>query len=347
MINTNALDNVIAVVIVILALSLVVQAIQAAVKKMFKIKSLEIEQSLVHLIYYVLGKDSLSILSSKLNRSPVLQRLFRQPHPSERDAEVEAIYQGIVSNLKQLGRIAPSGTLMLDSIAAEDLKKCFAQVIDDLPTKAASISKERIAQMRSGTSGILAGVDSWYGTVMQSFEERYTRRMKTWSLIISAIVVIVLNANFFNVYRNIAVSEAVRNSIMQTQGEVSKRLASQATEAEVVESQTIKQWYDESKQAIMGNAQFYTGLGFTNIKPRQVWDWLSNSGGWENIAFWPWFKHGVYVLTGLAVMTLLLSVGAPFWQDTLESLFGIKNLLRKKSDTQNTEQRSGEGQTRT
>jgi hypothetical protein len=41
---------------------------------------------------------------------------------------------------------------------------------------------------------------------------------------------------------------------------------------------------------------------------------------------------------------LLLSVGAPFWQDFLESLFGVKNVLRKKSETQNVEQKPGAGQ---
>ncbi|HEY0407257.1 MAG TPA: hypothetical protein VGC89_16105 [Pyrinomonadaceae bacterium] len=51
-------------------------------------------------------------------------------------------------------------------------------------------------------------------------------------------------------------------------------------------------------------------------------------------------------LLGWTIMVLLLSVGAPFWQDALESLFGIKNLLRKKSDTQNVEKESGAGQTK-
>ena len=41
-------------------------------------------------------------------------------------------------------------------------------------------------------------------------------------------------------------------------------------------------------------------------------------------------------------MVMLLSVGAPFWQDALESLFGIKNLLRKRSDTQNVEDKGGQ-----
>jgi hypothetical protein len=43
-------------------------------------------------------------------------------------------------------------------------------------------------------------------------------------------------------------------------------------------------------------------------------------------------------------MVMLLSAGAPFWQDALESLFGIKNLLRQKSGTQNIETQSGAGQ---
>jgi len=41
-------------------------------------------------------------------------------------------------------------------------------------------------------------------------------------------------------------------------------------------------------------------------------------------------------------MVMLLSVGAPFWQDALESLFGIKNLLRKKTDTKNVEDSGGQ-----
>jgi hypothetical protein len=30
-------------------------------------------------------------------------------------------------------------------------------------------------------------------------------------------------------------------------------------------------------------------------------------------------------------MTLLLSLGAPFWEDVLESVFGLKNVLRRRA----------------
>jgi hypothetical protein len=40
-------------------------------------------------------------------------------------------------------------------------------------------------------------------------------------------------------------------------------------------------------------------------------------------------------------MVMLLSAGAPFWQDALESLFGLKNVLRQKSGTKNVEEEKG------
>lgn len=60
--------------------------------------------------------------------------------------------------------------------------------------------------------------------------------------------------------------------------------------------------------------------------------------------WWASRRGDVANLVGWAIMVMLLSVGAPFWQDTLESLFGIKNLLRQKSGTQNIETQSGTGQ---
>jgi hypothetical protein len=69
-------------------------------------------------------------------------------------------------------------------------------------------------------------------------------------------------------------------------------------------------------------------------------DWRPVTG----LEWWESRKHDASVLFGWSIMVLLLSVGAPFWQDALESLFGVKNLLRQKSGTQNIEKESGAGQ---
>lgn len=83
------------------------------------------------------------------------------------------------------------------------------------------------------------------------------------------------------------------------------------------------------KDALQGLAA-YNALGFGPL----IWQ-----QPYENI-----FPHSpLETLAGWLVMTMLLSVGAPFWEDTLESLFGVKNLLRKNTATKNVEQGSGEG----
>jgi hypothetical protein len=66
---------------------------------------------------------------------------------------------------------------------------------------------------------------------------------------------------------------------------------------------------------------------------------LQTRGEW-----WESLKGNLVTLVGWTIMVMLLSVGAPFWQDALESLFGIKNLLRQRSATQNIETQSGAGQ---
>jgi hypothetical protein len=56
-------------------------------------------------------------------------------------------------------------------------------------------------------------VELWFDTVTQSFDERYTRHMRTASILISVVVVIFLNANFFQVYRSLSRNEIQRNLV--------------------------------------------------------------------------------------------------------------------------------------
>jgi len=186
-------------------------------------------------------------------------------------------------------------------------------------------------------------LENYFDTVMQSFEERYNRSMKTTVIIISFLVAVFLNANFFSVFQNISTSDAKRNLIIQSREDVMRALRSdnpQQTE------QNVETWFRASKAEIEKNASIFEGYGFSPITWHQTREWfatLTVSGGDQ---WWTYRKHDLKVLLGWVVMALLLSVGAPFWQDFLESLFGVKNVLRKQSETQNVEQKAGAGQTK-
>lgn len=177
----------------------------------------------------------------------------------------------------------------------------------------------------------LQSVETWFDTVMQSFQERYSRDMKTWAVVISFLVVVVMNADFFSVAGEIWRRDDKRIELVQLGEELRDqraRLVLAEQNDNALQAQTLERQVADIKKEIGRTEEYldtYAGFGFRPLSevdsPGQV------------------FKR----LPGWLVMTLLLSVGAPFWQDMLESLFGIKNLLRKRGDIKHVEQASGTG----
>jgi hypothetical protein len=199
--------------------------------------------------------------------------------------------------------------------AAEALQKLHKILSPLAEEMGAVISLPRRLSQLSGK------VDAWYETLRQSFEERYVRSMKTCSLAISFAVVFLLNANLFSIYRELSANEAKRNLIVQSSDQITKALGEQQAATTQQINQTLDEWARRSYADIEKNVSLYTALGFSG--PQWILDipQKARQAGARGV---------IETIIGWLVMTMLLSVGAPFWQDALESLFGVKNLLRKQ-----------------
>lgn len=268
--------------------------------------------------------------------------------------------------------------------ALQQLSARFAQVsklIGDLSQKfvdAISPLRNKIEQ-----------VELWFDTVTQSFDERYTRHMRTISLVISIIVVILLNANFFQVYKSLSKNEIQRNMLVDAGADLVKDNNGNATgtptptpnpNASPNPTPNTVAELKKDLQDIDSIVGTYESFGFKPLGAEQLRAFIWSTGIWtrpwpddngnhswggfkltkqlingNEISSWhaqsgdEWWesrKDNLVTIVGWAIMVMLLSVGAPFWQDALESLFGIKNLLRQKSGTQNIETQSGTGQPR-
>jgi hypothetical protein len=166
---------------------------------------------------------------------------------------------------------------------------------------------------------------------MHGFEERYTRSMKTFALVISFVTVLLLNANVFSIYRQISANEQLRTSLINSAPQINEQLnALKNNQADVQQTQDgiVKVVQDAANQ-VQQNVSLYNSFGFEGPK------WIARVG--KRIKEQPSVLltgKAFETLLGWLVMTMLLSVGAPFWQDTLESLFGLKNLLRKQQPSE-------------
>jgi len=178
------------------------------------------------------------------------------------------------------------------------------------------------------------------------------------------------------VYKSLSSNEVQRSLIVDKGPEIleqSKRALVQASPTPTPAN--VQEALQQSREEIESLSSTYQGFGFSPLSMQQLQSFFWSLGfitavapddsghrsawgmalveGPENVYTWhnqtpgQWWqsrKSDVTTVVGWAIMVMLLSVGAPFWQDALESLFGIKNLLRQKSGTQNIEQQSGTGQ---
>jgi len=127
----DTLNNMIAVVVVILILSLVVQAVQSVAKKLTKIKSRQIEESLVDLFTNMLNKPGFrpsTRIDKLIDHSPMWRIVFFRRPSAAQLADVEDIFNRVIEGFKDVGRLAQSGERMLDSIAKGDLLKILQKV---------------------------------------------------------------------------------------------------------------------------------------------------------------------------------------------------------------------------
>lgn len=460
MFNLDALDTLIATVAALFALSLIVQTIQSALKKLFKLKSRQLEESLIDLFENVL--DPSNKPAAGRFRLPTLQLIPFRKHPSKlASKEVQAIFDAVMKEFREIGRVACSGNGMLASISKEDLMKVLRKVgpntlrptfIDDLEVACREFTKlgdaieaikteclsgaasANFAKMHEALSPLLndlqcffrtdtAGkksfnkellladvlnlreiksdevldllgevqksvkedlaahqndqalidldknlnalaalftkfrkqsdevmaplrvklreVENWYDTVMQSFEERYNRGMKTYAFVIGLFVAVWLNANIFNVYKEVSSDADKRAAIVEASQAALQRYKEQLAAPGVVDNaaaeQKVKKLIAEEMTNIAEKSAEYAKFGFRDWTSEYIL--LRKNPDWGS---WP--MHVVRMLLGWLITAAFLSVGAPFWHDTLGALFGVKNLLRKQSDTQNVETKAGAGQ---
>jgi predicted Holliday junction resolvase-like endonuclease len=450
MINLNTLDTLIAVVVVLLTLSLVVQAMQAAIKKFFKLKSRQLEESLVDLFENALVAAP---NAACLNRRRLPTMHVFKSHPAKlASPAVQTIFEAVMKKFREVGRVDSGKGQALDSLSKDDLRlilqtvrleellpdsqsklgaACthirqlqaaveelkqlqmsgvasaqFAQVqqalaplLNDLDAlfdgqeikanlllndvlglrevkldgvfgllgimqqqlqsdlaaaRAEANAEPRVAALEQLAAGLqqitrslsdtrqlfdaaiaplrtqLQSIEQWYDTVMRSFEERYSRGMKTYAFFLGLIVAVWLNANIFSIYQDISGNDAKRAALVQSGESALQRYKEQLAAPEVMASpaneQKLKDLIKTTEAEVRAEAANYQRFGFkTWGELRQELSDKQKTGGALSAC-----GYLLYTALGWLIMAALLSVGAPFWQDVLESLFGIKNFLRKR-----------------
>jgi hypothetical protein len=203
----------------------------------------------------------------------------------------------------------------LDGLAAlEHLnKEDFRKLIDIIPftqdqLQALSEAKVTVDQFKDHA-------EAAYDAAMAKFRRLYAAKNRQWVIAVSFAVVLALNANLVRIYEELAADQVMSQAITGTASKLEKTSNQQGNAGvqPLSSAEDFVKVYNDNRQAIEGNLREYPILVRWN-KWRK--DYQGNGTG-----------GALYTFLGLPVMALLLSLGAPFWNDVLKGVTGINNVL--------------------
>jgi hypothetical protein len=187
----------------------------------------------------------------------------------------------------------------LDGLAAlEHLNKDdFRKLMDAIPFTAEQL--RILADANTTVEQFKDRAEAAYDGAMAKFQKLYAANNKKWVIALGFAVVLVLNASVIRIYEILTVNQAVSQTIATTASTVSQ--PNQGGGA----SQTFDP--DKTREAITKELQNYPILLRTTKYPTDIKDPAND--------------------IGLIIMGILVSLGAPFWNDVLKGVTGVNNVL--------------------
>ena len=255
-------------------------------------------QELVKVFFPIRSHTRQQALSGLLQEASVATDLNR--------VDGQKIFDAVMERLRGLGQsgVRPSA-VRLDSLTAEDLKGLVEKIdYRSVPSLAA------LDDGQSQLEAVAERTREWFALAMAGpVDARNGRRNRAVAVITAAVVVLGLNVDAVTVLERARADPAFRASVIES----AQRLDSLNQELQAAQDAESANHDDvETARAALDDALATVLSGDDAV--------LANIGGdrkWNDVEWW----------AGILIMTLLISLGASFWHDTLGALFGVKKRI--------------------
>jgi hypothetical protein len=142
-----------------------------------------------------------------------------------------------------------------------------------------------------------------YEAARTSFQKAYTTKNKLFALAISFAIVLALNANLLMLYEEVAADQVMSQAIV---GKASSLVSPNSPPAD---NTSLEDTYRSSRKTI--------GDAMAKFPPL-----VRDSSYGKDFS-----ERPATAIVGLLFMGILVSLGAPFWNDVLKGMTGINNAL--------------------
>jgi hypothetical protein len=156
---------------------------------------------------------------------------------------------------------------------------------------------------------------SAYEAARGAFQKAYTKKNKIFVIAISFIVVIVLNANLIMLYEEVGADQVMAQAIVGKAEKTDPGKCNPNNKNSDLQSDLAKT-YSANRDCVKTALKAYPVLvRWSKEKWSEDWD-----------------ESKVGTIFGLLVMGVLVSLGAPFWNDVLKGVTGVNNTLNTNDE---------------
>ena len=245
-----------------------------------------------------------------------LDRLITEAARSKNQTKTDAeeIVKAVRARLRALGQGGVrSSAIRLDAVSSSQLKELIELVSPDDVTSLRALDREKACER---LREIAQRAVTWYPLAMSPVDDRYRRRMRGLAVLSSAIVVLGANVNAFDVLQRARRDPEFRARVTA----VTMRLDTLQRRADSVARTPVDSAKSTAAAAVRA---IRDSAGTAALKALSDDALISGPGGWQYKSYTWW--------AGIILSIALVSLGAPFWHDTLEAMFGLKSRLRAQA----------------
>lgn len=269
-------------------------------------------------------------------------------------SEKKAPFEKLLTALDQNGIQDPADTLKNVRQLALQYEKSHPELAGDF--------RQANALLQEAFSEFLAKINQNFDQVMDRVSVRYTATTRVVTFISAAVVAVALQLDAIHIINRLSIDDALRASFVETAvrmgkdqavadaqaknsdaeqarkeaeaAETTAKLATSANAADAADKEkaaleaqsradALAAAAKEANSADVKRKKEYLALlakeGLINL-PNDLQTWWSN---WDNVS-----------LPGVVISILLLSLGAPFWYNTLGEFLRLRSLLAQKDDAE-------------
>jgi len=286
----------------------------------------------------------------------------------ERSVSIEKNDKGTSENemiLDALKTVFPDNVAEEVKDNPEELVKQFKELFPEEANKIKAAA--RLVEKKA--TGLLLSVDTWFVTVMRRTTERFTMMIRIWTVVFAVIVTIAFNVDSRKLLLDLSIDTGLRETLASSAGrvldkaeavlnvepiatkaltaikdklpeETAKHLPEEMTSLEGGEEWLKQRIKDPDKQnELMGIYRIEYDkltrerLGIVVKQAKGLKADLEDARLSIGPGVWPWQDwRGWPHLFGLLMTIAFLSLGAPFWFNTLRGLSNLRPILAGKVD---------------